>query len=27
MGHHGELFQNSAFTMLFHNSILWAAQQ
>jgi type 1 glutamine amidotransferase len=27
MGHHAELFQNSAFTTLFHNSILWAAQQ
>ena len=27
MGHHGELFQNPAFTTLFHNSILWAAQQ
>jgi uncharacterized protein len=27
MGHHGELFQNSVFTTLFHNSILWAAQQ
>jgi hypothetical protein len=27
MGHHGELFQNSAFTTLFHNSILWAAHQ
>lgn len=27
MGHHGELFQNSAFTTLFHNSILWAAEQ
>jgi hypothetical protein len=27
MGHHGELFQNSAFTTLFHNSILWTAQQ
>jgi hypothetical protein len=27
MGHHGELFQNSAFVTLFHNSILWAAQQ
>ena len=27
MGHHGELFENSAFTTLFHNSILWAAQQ
>jgi hypothetical protein len=26
MGHHGELFQNSAFTTIFHNSILWAAQ-
>jgi uncharacterized protein len=27
MGHHGELFQNPAFTKLFHNSILWAAQR
>jgi uncharacterized protein len=27
MGHHGELFQNSAFTALFHNSILWAAHK
>jgi len=27
MGHHGELFQNSAFTTLFHNSILWTAHQ
>jgi uncharacterized protein len=27
MGHHGELFQNSSFTTLFHNAILWAAQQ
>jgi uncharacterized protein len=25
MGHHPELFQNSAFTTLFHNSILWAS--
>jgi type 1 glutamine amidotransferase len=25
MGHHPELFQNSSFTTLFHNSILWAA--
>lgn len=25
MGHHGELFQNSSFTTLFHNSIVWAA--
>jgi hypothetical protein len=25
MGHHPELFQNTAFTTLFHNSILWAA--
>jgi type 1 glutamine amidotransferase len=25
MGHHAELFQNAAFTTLFHNSILWAA--
>lgn len=27
MGHHPELFQNSTFTTLFHNSILWAAHQ
>jgi uncharacterized protein len=27
MGHHPELFQNSAFTTIFHNSILWAAHQ
>lgn len=27
MGHHAELFQNSTFTTLFHNSILWAAQK
>jgi hypothetical protein len=27
MGHHGELFQNSAFTTIFHNAILWAAHQ
>jgi type 1 glutamine amidotransferase len=27
MGHHPELFQNSAFTTIFHNSILWAARQ
>jgi len=27
MGHHPELFQNPAFTTIFHNSILWAAQQ
>jgi len=26
MGHHGELFQNSTFTTLFHNAILWAHQ-
>jgi uncharacterized protein len=25
MGHHPELFQNSSFTTLFHNSIVWAA--
>jgi len=25
MGHHPELFQNKAFTTLFHNSILWTA--
>ena len=27
MGHHPELFQNSAFTTIFHNSILWAAHR
>ena len=27
MGHHPELFQNSSFTTLFHNSIEWAAKQ
>jgi len=27
MGHHGELFQNSAFAKIFHNAILWAAHQ
>ncbi|MGC1359736.1 MAG: ThuA domain-containing protein [Silvibacterium sp.] len=27
MGHHPELFQNKSFTILFHNSILWAAHQ
>lgn len=27
MGHHPELFQNPAFTRIFLNSILWAAQQ
>jgi type 1 glutamine amidotransferase len=27
MGHHAELFDNSAFTKLFHNSILWAANK
>ncbi len=27
MGHHPELFQNSAFTTIFHNSILWATHQ
>ncbi|MDR3718870.1 MAG: ThuA domain-containing protein [Bryobacteraceae bacterium] len=27
MGHHAELFQNSAFTQIFHNSIGWAAGQ
>jgi hypothetical protein len=25
MGHHPELFENSAFTTIFHNSLLWAA--
>lgn len=27
MGHHPELFENPAFTKIFHNSILWAANQ
>ena len=27
MGHHPELFQNSAFTSIFRNSIFWAAHQ
>jgi hypothetical protein len=27
MGHHAELFQNPAFTKVFHNSITWAAGQ
>jgi len=27
MGHHPELFQNAAFTTLFHNSILWASSR
>ncbi len=27
MGHHPELFENPAFTTIFHNSILWAAHQ
>jgi len=27
MGHHPELFQNSVFTTIFHNSMLWAAHQ
>lgn len=27
MGHHGELFQNQAFTTIVHNAILWAARQ
>ena len=27
MGHHSELFQNSAYVMLLHNAILWAAYQ
>jgi uncharacterized protein len=25
MGHHGELFENRAFTTIFHNALLWAA--
>jgi len=27
MGHHPELFENSAFTTIFHNAVLWAAHQ
>jgi len=27
MGHHPELFQNKAFTTIFHNAILWTAHQ
>jgi uncharacterized protein len=27
MGHHPELFQNAAFTTIFHNSILWAVSK
>jgi uncharacterized protein len=27
MGHHAELFENSSFTTIFHNAILWAAQR
>ncbi|GAA3763786.1 ThuA domain-containing protein [Terriglobus aquaticus] len=27
MGHHPELFQNTAFTQMFHNAITWAAQK
>lgn len=27
MGHHPELFQNKAYTRLFHNAILWAAHR
>jgi hypothetical protein len=27
MGHHPELFQNLAFTAIFHNAILWAAHR
>ena len=27
MGHHGELFENKAFTTIFHNAILWASQK
>jgi type 1 glutamine amidotransferase len=27
MGHHPELFENHSFTTLFHNAILWTAQQ
>lgn len=27
MGHHADLFENPAFTTIFHNAILWAAQR
>jgi uncharacterized protein len=27
MGHHPDLFENQAFTTIFHNAILWASQQ
>jgi len=27
MGHHPDLFENSSFTTIFHNAILWAAQR
>jgi type 1 glutamine amidotransferase len=27
MGHHPELFEHQAFTTIFHNAILWAAQR
>lgn len=27
MGHHPDLFENAAFTRIFHNSILWASQR
>jgi len=27
MGHHGELFENKAFTTIFHNAIMWASQK
>lgn len=27
MGHHPDLFDNGAFTMIFHNAILWASQR
>ena len=27
MGHYPELFQNAAFTTIFHNAILWAARR
>jgi len=27
MGHHADLFENSAFTTIFHNAIVWASQR
>jgi hypothetical protein len=27
MGHHPDLFENTAYTTIFHNAILWASQK